>query len=132
MELFADGVPFVSEYAVRNAKIASSNEAVFLRRFRNYLVHVGMAPVLQTLSLDPSLDSSWTGHHIRLSARGLLEWTGWNEQTRTFLSEFDDGPILGELVGNYGNQMFEFYQWLFSQRASSVGFANAPAKFRGE
>jgi hypothetical protein len=115
----ADIPMMVAEYKRRNASITEMNEAAFLRDLRNYLLHYGVAPVIQTLSLGPIRDAGgMTGHSVKLSAPRLLEWSGWKARSRSYLLSFadSDGPVLGEDVAAYGNAMTDLFTWLLQQR----------------
>ena len=90
----------VAEYKQRNAVVTEMNETSFLRDLRNYLLHYGVPPVIQSLTLGPPGDTGATGHSIKLSGPRLLEWDGWKKRSRDYLSSFADrdGPVLGRDV----------------------------------
>jgi len=132
LDFYERDVPMmVSEYRRRNAGITAMNESAFLRDLRNYLLHYGAPPVVQTLSLGPPDQASMTGHQIKLSASRLLEWPGWKAKSRRYLSSFPerDGPVLGQDVATYANAMSEMFAWLFQQRAV-IHRENIPERFR--
>jgi hypothetical protein len=108
----------VAEYKRQNSIVTEMNESSFLRDLRNYLLHYGVPPVLQTLALGPTSDTGATGHSIRFSSTRLLEWDGWKQQSHSYLSSFGDrdGPVLGQAAAVYANAMSKLFTWLFQQR----------------
>jgi hypothetical protein len=130
----ADTAEMVTEYESRNGRIMEMNEAAFLRNLRNYLLHYGVPPVVHTLSLGPKTRSGPTGHVVKLSAAHLLKWSQWSAQSRGYLSSFPDrdGPVLGQVVADYGNAMSELYTWLLDQRQVVNNHPNVLNRFRIE
>ena len=127
LEYLGSDVPaIVSEYTERNAKIMAMNETKFLRKLRNYLLHYGSAPILQSISLNSS------HHSLKLNAARLLEWSEWNVQMREYLSGFgdNDGPLLREDVATYARAMYEMFSWLFGQRVSIFNDPDVLERFR--
>ena len=122
----------VAEYKRQNAVVTEMDEASFLRDLRNYLLHYGVPPVIQSLSLDPTADSGATGHSIKLSAPRLLEWDGWKNRSRNYLSSFADrdGPVLGQDVATYANAMSSLFTWLFQQRQAVHSDEHVLDRFR--
>jgi hypothetical protein len=118
----------VADYGVRNDALVALGETGFLRDFRNYLVHYGLAPTIQVMSLGPINEVGMTGHSIKLSSEALLKWDKWNSRSRKYLESFKDGPVLGMAVSNYANAMCELFTWLFAQRAPYL--ATPPERFR--
>jgi hypothetical protein len=108
----------VAEYNRRNTAVTDMNETSFLRDLRNYLLHYGAPPVVQTLELGPTTQGEPTGHSIKLSASRLLEWDKWRTQSHRYLSSFDDcdGPIISSDVVAYADAMSALFTWLFEQR----------------
>ena len=132
---YGDDAPkMVAEFTARNATVADLEGSVFLRDLRNYLVHYGLAPIVQSLSLGPSDGSGSTGHSVKLSAVGLLGWAKWRAISREYLARFPDrdGPVLIEVVVEYANEMSGLYTWLLQQRAVVMRTDNAPDRFRME
>lgn len=114
----SDVPTMVAEYTQRNAVVMAMKETSFLRDLRNYLLHYGVPPVVQSLALGPVGEGGGTGHSIKLSASRLLEWDGWKKRSRDYLSSFADrdGPVLGQDVAAYANAMSSLFTWLFQQR----------------
>ena len=130
---YQDDAPhFVNEYLDRNTSVTTMEEAVFLRDLRNYLLHYGVAPIIQSLSLGPINDVGMTGHSIKLSSSGLLRWDGWKARSRTFLGRYEDrdGPVLARDVVAYANAMSKLFDWTLGQRAVLNGDASVPERFR--
>lgn len=112
---YEDEPAFQDEFKAKNDVVARSPRASFLRRLRNYLLHYGVAPLMQTMSLGPTTSAEWDHLQIKLSARGLLAWSGWNQVQRQFLESFDGGPPLREVCVAYADDMRDLYTWLFQQ-----------------
>ena len=122
----------VGEYRTRNAAVREMSEASFLRDLRNYLLHYGAPPVIQTLTLGPTGDMGATGHSIKLSPRRLLEWDGWKKPSHHYLSSFADrdGPVLGQDVATYANAMSALFAWLFQQHQAVHSDQHVLDRFR--
>lgn len=123
----ADIPTLVAEYNSRNASITGMNETAFLRDLRNYLLHYGVAPIIQSLDLGPA-----HGHHLKLSAARLLEWPKWSARSHAYLSTFadSDGPVLGRDVAAYANAMSGLFTWLLQQRQVVHNDPNILNRFR--
>jgi hypothetical protein len=106
---------FTREFTARSQTIAQSPRAAFLRRLRNYLVHYGVAPTMQTMRLDAVAGEDWDHLRIKLSAAGLLVWDGWTAPGREFIESHDGGPALREVTEAYFDDMHELYVWLLQQ-----------------
>lgn len=107
---------FVVEWERRSEKVAKSPHALFLRRLRNYLLHYGMAPVMQSMELGPPKSlAEWDNLTIKLSARGLLRYPDWNASHREYIRSFDEGPPLRQITQEYADDMTGLYKWLFEQ-----------------
>jgi hypothetical protein len=133
LEFYDADVPeMVAEYNTRNAAITNMNEAAFLRDLRNYLLHYGAPPIVQSLSLAPITSGRITGHAVKLSAAHLLKWDGWKARSRAYLSSFRDrdGPVLGHDVAVYANEMSQNFTWLFEQRPVVNNDARVLDRFR--
>lgn len=106
---------FREEFKTRNETVAQSPRASFLRRLRNYLLHYGMAPLMETMRLETTTAEEWDHLRVQLSGDGLLGWDGWNRTQRAFISSFEGGPPLREICHAYADDMRELYAWLFEQ-----------------
>jgi hypothetical protein len=127
----ADFPTVVAEYESRNTSITAMNETAFLRKLRNYLLHYGAPPVVQTFELGQT-DISGGRYLVKLSAEHLLKWDGWKAAARGYLSSFGerDGPVLGRDIVAYANAMSGLFTWLFEQRQVVMDGANIPDRFR--
>ena len=133
LEYYESDCPtMVAAYRERNATVANMKEAAFLRDLRNYLLHYGAPPFVQSLSLGPPPGAGATGHSLKLSANHLLKWDGWKKQSRLYLSSFGDrdGPVLGQDVAAYAKAMSQLFTWLFSQRVPINNDPAVLARFR--
>lgn len=107
---------FQTAWEERNAAVATSPRARFLRRLRNYLLHYGMASTMQTMRLGAEKGAEdWDDLTIQLSAVGLLRYDGWNAGNRAFIQSFDGGPPLRQIAVEYAEDMAALYRWLFQQ-----------------
>ncbi len=123
---------FVTEYRNLNANVAHMNEAVFLSDLRNYLLHFGVPPVVQTLNISRIDGSQVADHIIHLSAQKLLEWPKWGSGAGQYLESFPDrnGPVVRTDVVAYAIAMQKLYHWLFEQRQVMSSAENIPYRFR--
>lgn len=126
----ADVPTLAEEYVRRNAAVTEMNETAFLRDLRNYLLHYGVAPTMQSLDLGPGHGPGATGHSVKLSSASLLKWDKWSARSRVYLSSFGDrdGPVLGRDVAAFANAMKDLFAWLFQQRQTVRG--HVPDRFR--
>ncbi len=108
---------FQDEFRAKNEEVARSAHASFLRRLRNYLLHYGVAPLMQTIRLEATFTDQWDHLRIQLSANDLLAWSGWNQEQREFLESFDGGPPLRDVCVGYAEDMRNLYTWLFAQHS---------------
>ncbi len=106
---------FVDEWTRRNGVLAASDRAKFLRRFRNYLLHIGVAPVAQRIELGPNAGPEQ--FTIHLSADQLLKWDDWGSSSRKYIASFDPGPPLRRTIEEYAKEMQDLYRWLLAQHA---------------
>jgi hypothetical protein len=84
----------------------------FLRRFRNYLVHYGMAPFVVTSSTK---DGKKMITSLIIDAERLLEWSGWTAGPYAFLQSQTKGINLADIVHKYAVEMNDLYEWLITQ-----------------
>jgi hypothetical protein len=130
---FAPDVPdTVAEYERRNASVFDLDEASFLRDLRNYLLHFGVAPLLQTMSFNRREDGDTFDHLLKLNAARLLEHDKWSAQSKRYLGGFADrdGPVLRDDVVVYASAMQELFSWLFAQRVPMFNDPRVNDRFR--
>lgn len=124
LNFYKDDAPAVlSEYGERNTVIRQMPQTAFLRDLRNYLLHVEVPPIVQTLSLQMAEGSvvgqpGATGHTIKLNAQYLLRWDNWSARSKAYLSSFGDrdGPVIGDDVAAHWAAMTTLFTWFFEQR----------------
>jgi hypothetical protein len=114
-EHFKDSA-FSTEFEARNTAVYEMEESAFLRRFRNFLLHVGHAPfamsgTLPTQGGESSTLTIWLIGDELLKAKDV--WTG---ASRKFITERPEGIHLLEVVDAYGEAMIELYTWVFGQQ----------------
>jgi hypothetical protein len=130
---FEPDVPdIVASYHERNSGVMALNETRFLRDLRNYLLHYGVAPIIQSISFRQTEEMSEWNHHIKLKSSRLLEWREWSRQSREYLVSFgdSDGPVLRNDVVVYVSAMQELFSWLFSQRVPINSDLRVRQRFR--
>lgn len=109
---------FAHEFESRNSDVANSPGTAFLRKFRNYLLHVGNAPFITTGSVqDADDDKSSFVLVIKLSSEALLADSSfeWNAASRGFIESNPDGILLLETLEEYVAAMEMLYGWIFAQ-----------------
>lgn len=132
-KFFALDVPdIVAEYEVRNATVTELDETSFLRDLRNYLLHFGVAPLLQTLNFNRGEDAETLDHLLKLNAARLLEHDKWSAQSKRYLGGFADrdGPVLRDDVVVYAMAMQDLFSWLFTQRVPIFNDPRVNDRFR--
>lgn len=109
------GSEFATEFEERNKVVAEEPGAIFLRRFRNYLLHAGHAPFKMsgTLSVNDGEKSTLT---IWLDSDSLLEDTeSWTGASRKFIQDHPEGIHLRQVAEDYIKAMSDLYLWVFAQ-----------------
>lgn len=132
-KFFAPDVPdIVAKYERRNAIVTELDETSFLRDLRNYLLHFGVAPLLQTLNFNSGEDAETLDHLLKLNAVRLLEHHKWSAQSKRYLVGFADrdGPVLRDDVVVYATAMQDLFSWLFAQRIAIYNDPRINDRFR--
>jgi hypothetical protein len=105
---FGDDPVLMQEYRDRIASDFSSAEATFLKRLRNYIAHMQL-PVAQS-------QEAYAPQSVRisfiLSAAPLLEWDGWNADTRAWIADHGEHVPIVDVVDAYARVADEFDRWL--------------------
>jgi hypothetical protein len=105
---FGDDPVLMKEYRDRIASDFTSAEATFLKRLRNYIAHMQL-PVAQS-------QEAYTAQSVRisfiLSAAPLLEWDGWNADTRAWIVGHGEHVSIVDVVDAYARVAGEFDRWL--------------------
>lgn len=113
-EYFPDS-DFSLEFESRNAAVIALPEAVFLRRFRNYLLHVGHAPFAMTGTLSNE-DGKATRTTIWLVSAELMTSTIFTGAAQTFIKSHPGNIDLYDVMDTYRRVMLELYRWTFDQQ----------------
>lgn len=82
----------------------------FLHDLRNYLLHVGQAPVSATIRFGDGT-STPTGA-FELQVDELQKWDKWSSVSRTFILGQGEAVHLLETVQKYDRKIYGFYNWL--------------------
>jgi len=106
---FSDDPVLMQEYRDRIASdFTASAEAAFLKGLRNYIAHMQL-PVAQS-------QEAYTARSVRisfiLSAAPLLEWDGWNADTRAWIVGHGRDVPIADIVDTYARVADEFDRWL--------------------
>ena len=107
---------FSKDFEAKNSTVYEMPESAFLRRFRNYLLHVGHAPFKMTGTLavengDKGTLTVWLISEELLSAENV-----WTAPTRKFIEDHPGGIQLFAVVDSYGQAMLDLYRWVFDQQ----------------
>ena len=111
---YEEDSPLRVGFAERSVIVMDVPAAKFLRRFRNYLVHYGVAPLMTTIKFSGS-DSPST--EVKLDSQVLLEWKDWTAAPRQYLIDHPEGVQLGTIVHEYSLAMNALYEWLIRELA---------------
>jgi hypothetical protein len=111
-----DGSDFATQFEARNKEVAEAPTSVFLRRLRNFLVHVGHAPIAMHAEF-PTAQSSFEGIQLEilLDSAALLEWDGWGPVGRAYVQGHPDGIPLATAVEEYRTAMLGLNDWVNNQ-----------------
>lgn len=103
---------FHLEYKNRVSELAHLPVAVFLKDFRNYLVHSRVPPLSMNVSLQRAeSDLQTPSFSITLDAQRLLEWDSWKMDSKSFLRTRKE-VVLIDCVTEYTEQITELYNWM--------------------
>lgn len=107
---------FAAEFEARNASVFEMPESAFLRRFRNYLLHVGHAPFKMTGTLAVK-DGDKNSLRVWLVSEDLLSVEDmWSASAREFIEAYPDGIHLRAVFETYAQAMVDLYKWVFDQQ----------------
>ncbi len=110
-------------YRDRIASDFTSAEAVFLKGLRNYIAHMQL-PVAQS-------QEAYSAQSVRisfiLSAAPLLEWDGWNAETRAWIAGHGGHLPIVDIVDTYAGVAYEFDRWLADRIGVKYGVAWKPS-----
>jgi hypothetical protein len=106
---------FASEFGQKNTAVKEEPGAEFLRRFRNYLLHIGHAPFGMTTTFATEDRDAGT-LSIYLDSATLLKAKGfWSGPSRAFVAGHPDGIHLREVAQDYITAIGNLYAWVFQQ-----------------
>jgi hypothetical protein len=107
---------FSSDFESKNSIVYKMPESTFLRRFRNYLLHVGHAPFKMTGTLAVKSGETGTLTVWLISEELLSVENVWTAPARTLIENHPDGIHLRAVVDVYGQSMLDLYHWVFDQQ----------------
>lgn len=111
--------------------VANADVSAFAQRLRNYLLHVGHAPITYWHHVDniAATERSVVG----LARSALLEWDGWGPRARAYIDSAGDCVTLIHAVDEYASLVRALYDWIFQQvHALHAGDLEASDKLRME
>lgn len=96
-------------------EFASDPVSQFVQQLRNYMVHRGLPNSQMYLHIDQDPSSGQgatfvTG--VRLDAKMLLEWDGWNSAARQYLESTDEFVDIQHFTTEYTRRVEELHAWL--------------------
>lgn len=108
------GTPFGEAFEARNAVVRDDGRAAFLRRLRNFLLHVrGVLPITNTFAMSagqPGAAASVTSS-VRLDTNTMLAWSGWTAPSRSYLLSAGKFIDLGEVLRWYHSATADLWVW---------------------
>ena len=109
------GSTFARDFNRRNDELAKAPRTVFLRRFRNYLVHVGSAPFEMHAKFGTGEDDT-IEFDLSLSSEALLrQFDEWTAPARTYIQSCGTSVPLLETITAYLDAMDGLYKWTSEQ-----------------
>ena len=108
------GTPFGEAFEARNAAVRDDGRAAFLRRLRNFLLHVrGVLPITNTFSMSASRPggAASLASSVRLDIKTMLAWSGWTAPSRSYLLSAGKFVDLGEVLRWYHSATAELWVW---------------------
>jgi hypothetical protein len=125
---FGDDPVLMQEYRDRVASdFVASAEAAFLKGLRNYIAHRQL-PVAQSQEIHTVRSVRIT---FILPVEPLLEWDGWNADTRAWIAGRESGVPIVDVIDTYARVAGKFDRWLADRigvkyRADIGAFRLAP------
>lgn len=107
---------FSKDFEANNSTEFEMPESAFLRRFRNYLLHVGHAPFKMTGTVAVKVGDKGTLTVWLISEELLLAKGSWTTAARKFIEDHPDGIHLLAVVDAYSHAMLNLYSWVFDQQ----------------
>jgi hypothetical protein len=109
-----DNEKFNKRYSEQLEASDLSDKVTFLKDLRNYTQHYKLPFVTATLSYQATDIESGEGEieqTLSLNQEPLLEWDGWNSDSRAYLEELDDEIDIGAVAEDYQEAIIDFYDW---------------------
>jgi hypothetical protein len=116
-----EATDFASEFETRSVRVRDAPVAVFLRDLRNFLLHVGNAPISMTLNVVTNEDGTQsTTFSVKLVSASLVYGADgrsykWKKLARGFIESNGDSIPLLPTVRHYADLMETLYEWVASQ-----------------
>jgi hypothetical protein len=96
------------ELKIKN-EFADSPLSNFIKNLRNYITHYSLPLTKRPLKLDNKV---FKIGGVLFDKETLLEWSGWNKQSKVFINESESELKVGEIITEHYNKMVSFYEWL--------------------
>src|SRR5262249_6682245 len=96
-------------------EFASDPVSQFVQQLRNYMVHRGLpnSEMFLDMEQDPSTGQGATIRTgVRLEARSLLEWDGWNATAKSYIDESGTYVDIRAFAAQYQERVAGFQEWL--------------------
>jgi hypothetical protein len=109
---------FLKEYEAQIISRFGNNPMTgFIEDLRNFNLHYSIPVTNATFSIqiDKETGLDTFNHSFVLVKSSLLEWSGWTEKGKTFLSASNDEIEIGSLVDGYYEQILDFHSWLVNK-----------------
>ena len=106
-----EGTPFAAGFTARNDVVWNEPRTRFLRGLRNFLLHVGHAPLVTRMDVKNDVVTT----KILLESKGLLSAYTWDAPARKFIKANPDGVHLSAEVMVYAADIENLYRWTFAQ-----------------
>ena len=119
-----------NDYLVEKRQLLDTPLGHFMRRLRNYSIHVGVpdAVARMTITAEAGMNSS-----VLLNLDKLKQWKGFEGKAGHFLSSLDASPDVLSLVNDHSEKVFGLSLWVLKRYVDGnrVGLEEL-GKFRRE
>lgn len=90
-------------------EFANSPLSNFIKNLRNYITHYSLPLTLRPLKLENKV---FKVGNVVFDKNTLLEWSGWNKQSKVFINESKSELIVADIITEHYNKMVSFYNWI--------------------
>lgn len=91
-----------------------TEEAVFIKRLRNYCMHYSIpTPSIQTTISGANGVMTERKNSLRLKRATLLQWGDWTASGRRYLEKQEEEFDLAPIIQRYIKSAMEFYRWFW-------------------